>query len=239
MVSQEVEDLVKQQWLEAEGVTNVYIQKLEQNFNNDMERIIEAAATTDARVTALVAESERALTLVSSESEQFAAKVAADKNEMDSRAETFRLAGVSLESQLSEGLGKIKAAQAVADAADLIQSESTRATLAKILEHEAEMRDLNKRNIALIEAKFVEIDLARATATGAAAGASADPMQEHDDWHGQTLGRPNTGASFPDQAWGGKRPRERQEKAGALQRQRPRSEPSAGECQPRTIYSLA
>ena len=193
---------MKQQRLEAEGVTNVFIKQLEQNVSIDLKRVIEAAAITDAKVTALAAESERALTLVPSESEKFAAKVAADKSDMDSRAETFRLAGVSLESKLSEVLGKIKATLAEADAANLIQSESTRATLAKILEHDAEMRDLNKRDLALIEAKFTEIDAARATTTtttGATAGPSADPMQGRDDWQGQTLGRPNTGGSLPDQ----------------------------------------
>ena len=96
MVSREVEDFVKQQRLEAEGVTNVFIEQLKQNVSVDLKRVMEAAAITDAKVTALAAESERALTLVSSESEKFAAKIAADKGDMDARAETLRLAGVSL-----------------------------------------------------------------------------------------------------------------------------------------------
>ena len=92
MVSREIEDLVKQQRLEAEGVTNILIEQLKQNVSVDLKRVMEAAAITDAKVTALATESERALTLVSSESERFAAKFAADKNDMDARAETFRLA---------------------------------------------------------------------------------------------------------------------------------------------------
>ena len=156
---------MRQQGLETEGAVNLVIKGVQDTISADLQKIIVGVAPTDAKVTEFKAESERALKLVSAESGKFAAKVAADKMEMDSRAETFRLAGVNLEAQLSEGLSKIKAAQAAADATSLMQSESTRATLAKILEHEAEMRELNKRNIALIEAKFAEIDAARVTAT--------------------------------------------------------------------------
>ena len=132
--------------------------------------------------------------LVFAESEKFAAKVAADQSEMDAKAESFRAAGAGLEAQLSEGLGKIKTAQAAADAANLIQAESTRNSLAKLLEHDAEMRALNEQNISRITAKFWEIDAARAAA---AAAAPVDPLQQRDqaglDWQAGRLGRPNTG----------------------------------------------
>ena len=194
MVSMEdVADLVTQQRYESEGVMNLQIKGMQDTINADLQKIVAGVASTDAKVVELAAESERAMKMVSAESEKFASKVAADKTELDSRKESLRLAVVALEAQLSEGLGKIKSAQAAADAANLMQSESTRATLAKILEHEAEMRELNKKNIALIEAKLAEIDAARATAAGAAAGVPTDPMQRRDDWQGQSLGRPNTG----------------------------------------------
>ena len=129
MVSREVEDFTKQQRIETERAVNLFIKQVQDTINTDLQKIIAGVASTDAKETQLAAESERALTLVSAESEKFAAKVAADKTEMDSREETFRLAGVKLETQLSEGLGKIKAAQAAADAANLMQSESTRAAI--------------------------------------------------------------------------------------------------------------
>ena len=80
-------------------------------------------------------------------SEKSAAEVAADMAEMDVKAESFRAAGAGLEAQLSEGLDKIKAAKAAADAASMIQAESTRSTLPKLLEHDANVRALNKHNI--------------------------------------------------------------------------------------------
>ena len=129
MVAREVEDYVKQQRLEAEGVTNRLILQMQARIDSGMSQIAAAAVATDAKVVALSAESERCLTLVKGESERFAEKVAADKGEMDTRAETFRVAGARFEAQLGEGLGKIRAAQAEADAANLIQSESTRTSL--------------------------------------------------------------------------------------------------------------
>ena len=93
-----------------------------------------------------------------------------DQAEMDSKTESFRAAGAGFEAQLGEGLGKIKAAQAAADAANLIQAESTRNTLTKLLEHDAEMRSLNGQNIARSTAKFAEVEAAQATAVGAPVG---------------------------------------------------------------------
>ena len=95
MVSREVEDFVKQQRIETEGVVNLAIKQVQDSINNNLARIAEGVASIDAEVTTLAAESKRALKFVSAESEKFAAKVAADKIEMDSRAETFRLAGAT------------------------------------------------------------------------------------------------------------------------------------------------
>ena len=162
-VSREVEDLVRQQRYESEGAVNLIIKGVQDTINADLQKIIAGVASTDSKVMELAAESERAMKMVSAESEKFASKVAGDKTEMDSCSESFRLAGVALEAQLSEGLSKIKSAQAAADAANLMQSESTRATLANILEHEP-------------------------TATGAAAGVPIDPMQRRNDWQRQSLG---------------------------------------------------
>ena len=174
MVSREVEDLVRQQRYEYEGAVNLMIKGVQDTINADLQKIIAGVASTDAKVMELAAAYERAMKMVSAESEKFAGKVAADKTEMGSRSEPFRLAGVALEAQLSEGLSKIRSAQAAADAANLMQSESTRATLAKILEHEAEMRELSKWNIALTEATFAEIEAARVTV----AGSPIDPMPQ-------------------------------------------------------------
>ena len=92
MVSREVEDFVKQQRLEANGVTNRLILQLQERVDGGMIQIAKAAEATDAKVLALAAESERCITLVKGESEKFAEKVAADKVELDTRAEAFRVA---------------------------------------------------------------------------------------------------------------------------------------------------
>ena len=126
MVSREVEDYAKQQRLEAEGVTNRLILQLQEGVGGGMIQIAKAAEASDAKVLALAAESERCITLVKGESEKFAENVSADKADMDTRSEAFRVAGARLEAQLSEGLGKIRAAQVEAEAANPIQSESTR-----------------------------------------------------------------------------------------------------------------
>ena len=100
--------------METEGAVNLVIKGVQDTINADLQNIIAGVASTDAKVMELAAESARAMKLESAESEKFAGKVAADKTEMDSRAETFHLAGVALEAQLSEGLSKIKSAQAAA-----------------------------------------------------------------------------------------------------------------------------
>ena len=111
-------------------------------------------------------------------------------------AGSFSTAGAGLEAQRSEGLGKIKAAQAALDAATLIQAESARNTFAKLLEHDANMHALNEQNISRMTAKFEEIEAARTAAT-----AAIDRLQRRDDWQGQSLGQPNTG--MPPAAGGG------------------------------------
>ena len=50
-----------------------------------MQKIMAVATSTDAKVEALGAETERPLKLVMAESEKFASKVATDKAEMDAR----------------------------------------------------------------------------------------------------------------------------------------------------------
>ena len=97
-------------------------------MREEVQKLMAAAETTNAKVELLGQESGRAMRLVFAESEKFAAKVATDQAEMDSKTESFRAAGAGLEAQLSEGLGKIKEAQAAADAGNLIQAESTRNT---------------------------------------------------------------------------------------------------------------
>ena len=136
--------------------------------------------------------------MVLAESEKCSAKVATDQAEMDSKTEMFRVVGAAFETQLSEGLSKIKTTQATADAANLIQAESTRNTLAKLLEHGAEMRALNEQDLFQIAAKFAEIDSVRA----AAAGLPVDPLQQRDqaglDWQAGRLGQ--TGIPQPPRA---------------------------------------
>ena len=87
-------------------------------MHGELQKSMTVAAATDAKVEALGIESGRAMQMVMSESEKIAAKVATDQAEMDTRTESFRTAGSALEAQLGEGLSKIKAAQAAADAAN-------------------------------------------------------------------------------------------------------------------------
>ena len=123
MVSRaEVDDQVRQGKMESEGSVNPQITSLQETIDGELQKIMAVAASTDAKVEALGAESERAMKLVMAESEKFAVQVATDKAEMDARTETFRTAGAALEAQLSEGLTKIKTAQSAADAAHLIQA---------------------------------------------------------------------------------------------------------------------
>ena len=68
---------------------------------------MEQASVTIGKVELLTEESGRAMRLVLAESEKFAAKVAADKAEMDVKAESFRARGAGLEVQLNEGLDKL------------------------------------------------------------------------------------------------------------------------------------
>ena len=116
MVSRaEVEDYVRQGKTEAEGYTNIQFENLQKLLKVEFQRSMTVAAATDAKVEALGIESGRAMQLVMAESEKFAAKVATDQAEMDIRAGSFRAAKSALEAQLSEGVSRIKTAQAAAD----------------------------------------------------------------------------------------------------------------------------
>ena len=62
MVSRaEVEDLVKQGRMESEGYANLQLKGLQETITTELRRIRATATSTDAKVEALGAESERAM----------------------------------------------------------------------------------------------------------------------------------------------------------------------------------
>ena len=83
--------------MRSDGYASVQFNNLEDALKSEVPKLMDQAPVTDGKVELVTEESCRAMRLVLAESKKFAAKVAADKADMDVKAESFRTAGAGLE----------------------------------------------------------------------------------------------------------------------------------------------